>query len=77
MEKYLNKGIKEIIDEFPDVEHILSEYGIGCGPRNVGICQLKDIVRLHRLPQDQEQQLMAKIAQNIYPDNSVEAPQIS
>jgi hemerythrin-like domain-containing protein len=72
MEYYLNKGIKEIIDEFPGVENILSEYGIGCGPCNVGICLLKDIVQLHRLPHDQEKQLMAKIAQNIYPDKTFE-----
>ncbi len=77
MENYLNKAIKEIIDEFPGVENILSEYGIGCGPCNVGICLLKDIVQLHRLPQEQEQQLMARIAQNIHPDKSSEIPQIS
>ena len=27
MEAYLNKGIKEIIDQYPDVEKILNEYG--------------------------------------------------
>ncbi len=40
MEALLNKGIKEIIDEHPDVEKVLDEYGIGCGPCNVGICLL-------------------------------------
>jgi len=32
MEAYLNKGIKEIINQFPEVESILDEYGIGCAP---------------------------------------------
>jgi hemerythrin-like domain-containing protein len=77
MEKYLNKGIKEIIDEFPEVENILSEYGIGCGPCNVGLCLLKDIVQIHNLPQDQEQQLMARIAQQIYPDKRIDIPRIT
>ncbi len=76
MEKYLNKGIKEIINEFPEVENILGEYGIGCGPCNVGLCLLKDIVQIHNLPQDQEQQLMAKIARQIYPDKRIDIPQI-
>jgi hemerythrin-like domain-containing protein len=76
MEKYLNRGIKEIIDEFPEVENILSKYGIGCGPCNVGLCLLKDIVQIHNLPQDQEQQLMARIAQQIYPDKRIDIPQI-
>jgi hypothetical protein len=76
MEKYLNKGIKEIIDEFPEVENILNEYGIGCGPCNVGLCLLKDIVQIHNLPQDQEQQLMARIAQQIYPNKRIDIPRI-
>ena len=35
MEAYLNKGIKEIIDQFPEIEDILNEYDIGCGPCSV------------------------------------------
>jgi hemerythrin-like domain-containing protein len=77
MEKYLIKGIKEIIDEFPEVENILSEYGIGCGPCNVGLCLLKDIVQIHNLPQDQEQQLMARIAQQIYPGKRIDILRIT
>ena len=50
MEQYLNKGIKEVIDQYPEVEKILDEYGIGCGPcsddpRNAGaLAALRDIV---------------------------------
>jgi len=74
MEVFLNKGIKEIIDQYPDVEKILDEYGIGCGPCSVGICQLKDIVDIHNLPDDQEQELMQKIAGIIYPGQEVKIP---
>jgi hemerythrin-like domain-containing protein len=72
MEQYLNKGIKEIIDQFPQVEKILDEYGIGCGPCSVGICELKDIVDIHNLPAEQEQELMQKIAATIYPGQDVQ-----
>jgi hypothetical protein len=72
MEQYLNKGIKEIIDQFPEVEKILDEYGIGCGPCSVGICELKDIVDIHNLPAEQEQELMQKIAATIYPGQDVQ-----
>jgi hemerythrin-like domain-containing protein len=75
MEALLNKGIKEIIDQYPDVEKILDEYGIGCGPCSVGICELKDIVDIHNLPEDQEQELMHKIAGVIYPGQDVKIPE--
>jgi len=75
MEAFLNKGIKEIIDQYPAVEKILDEYGIGCGPCSVGICQLKDIVDIHNLPEDQEQELMQKIAGVIYPGQEVKIPE--
>ncbi len=76
MEAYLNKGIKEVIDEFPEVEKILDEYGIGCGPCSVGTCLLKDIVEIHDLPLDKEQEMMTRVATIIYPDKIIEFPQI-
>lgn len=75
MEAYLNQGIKEIIDQYPAVEKILDEYGIGCGPCSVGLCLLKDIVEIHRLPPDQEQELMVRIAKTIDPEADIEIPE--
>ena len=74
METYLNKSIKEVIDEFPEVEKVLDEFGIGCGPCSVGTCLLKDIVEIHDLPADKEKLMMAKIAKIIYPDRPIEIP---
>ncbi len=54
MEEYLNKGIKEIMNQFPEVENILNEYGIGCAPCSVSTCLLKDIVEIHSLPAEDE-----------------------
>ncbi len=76
METYLNKGIKEIIDQFPEVENILNEYDVGCAPCSVGTCLLKDIVEIHSLPEDREQEMMTRIAKTIYPDREVEVPKI-
>lgn len=75
MEEYLNRGIKEVIDEFPGLESILDEYGIGCGPCSVGTCLFKDIVEIHNLQPDQEQEMMARVAKAINPDAQVEIPQ--
>ena len=76
MEAYLDKGIKEIIEEFPGIEDVLNDYDIGCGPCNVGICLLKDIVAIHRLPDQQEQQLMARIAKTIDPNKDISIPRV-
>jgi hemerythrin-like domain-containing protein len=74
MEEYLNKGIKEVITEFPAVDKILEEYGIGCGPCSVGTCLLKDIVAIHNLPEDEQRVMMARIAKVIYPDKVIPLP---
>ncbi len=76
MEEYLNKSIKEIINQFPEVADILNEYNIGCAPCSVGSCLLKDIVEIHNLPAEEEQELMARIAKVIYPDREVKIPEI-
>ncbi len=76
METYLNKGIKQIINQFPEVENILDEYGIGCAPCNVGTCLLKDIIEIHRLDADEEQKIMARIAKIFYPGKVIKIPQI-
>ena len=74
MEAYLNRSIKEVMTAFPAVEKILGEYGIGCGPCAVGSCLLKDIVEIHNLPEEDEKELMARIAQTIYPDQKMKIP---
>jgi hemerythrin-like domain-containing protein len=72
MEAYLNRSIKEVIKEFPPVEKILDDYGIGCGPCAVGLCLLKDIVSIHNLPAEEEKAMMAQIAQVITPGREVQ-----
>jgi hemerythrin-like domain-containing protein len=74
MDEYLNKGIKEIINEFPQIESVLNDYDIGCGPCSVGICLLKDIVAIHRLSGDQEQELMIRIAKTIRSEEDIKIP---
>ena len=76
MERYLDKGIKEVIDQFPEVENILNEYEIGCAPRTVGTCLLKDIVEIHNLPAEQEREMMTRIAKTIYPNKAIEIPRV-
>jgi hemerythrin-like domain-containing protein len=71
MELYRDKGIKDIIGEFPKVAEILEEYGIGCGPCTVGICLLKDILDIHKMTPEKEEELMARIEAVIYPERQM------
>ncbi|NJD57058.1 MAG: hypothetical protein FIA94_11735 [Nitrospirae bacterium] len=76
MEQYLNRGIKEIIGEFPETGRILDEFNIGCTACSVGTCLLKDIVEVHNLPYEEEHALMLRIGRVIYPGVEVEVPRI-
>jgi len=71
---YLNKGVKEVITEFPVIEKILDEFNIGCGACGEGLCLLKDIVEIHNLDEDREKELMARISKVIYPDKKISFP---
>lgn len=72
MDSYKNTGIKDIITTFPKVEKILGEYGIGCGECTVGICELKDILEIHKMVPEKEKELMTRIEAVIYPHRQVE-----
>ncbi|MBY9007305.1 MAG: hypothetical protein KGD63_11165 [Candidatus Lokiarchaeota archaeon] len=67
-ETYLNKGIKEIIIEFPKVKNILEEYEIGCGKCAKGLCHLKDILNNNEINPEMEKKIMMKIMQIIASD---------
>jgi hemerythrin-like domain-containing protein len=72
MKEWKNKGIKEIISQYPQVGTILEEYGIGCGPCTVGMCLLKDILDIHTLSPEKEKDLMCRIEAVIYPERGIE-----
>ena len=71
MQAYVTRGIKGIIAEFPRIGKILEESGIGCGPCTVGICQLMDILEIHKLSKEAEVELMLRIEAEIYPDRNI------
>jgi iron-sulfur cluster repair protein YtfE (RIC family) len=68
MEEYLNRSINEVILEFPQVAEILNGYKIGCVTCSVGSCPLSEIVAIHNLPKEAEEELMKGIEKAIYPD---------
>jgi len=76
MNEYLNKPIKEIIKDYPNIGAILDSYGIGCVSCSVGSCLLKDIVEIHNLSIEKERELLFKISKVIYPDKAVDIPTI-
>jgi hemerythrin-like domain-containing protein len=71
MNIYMNRGIKEVIGEFPEVGRILDSFGIGCVNCSVGTCLMKDIIGIHNLSRNEEAQLMGSIEKAIYPDREV------
>jgi hypothetical protein len=60
MKKYLKKGIKEVLNEYPDLAPILAEYDIDCYKCD-GNCLFKDIFEWHNLSMEQEMDMKDKI----------------
>ncbi|SCY34463.1 hemerythrin domain-containing protein [Alkaliphilus peptidifermentans] len=72
MEKQLNRDIKSVMSEFPEVGIILEEFDIGCTTCGVGICLLKDIISIHDVPKQVEELMMKRIEKAIYPERNIE-----
>ena len=76
MQEYLQSNIKDIIQQFPGVGELLEEHKIACVSCGVGTCLLQDIMEIHNLSQDQEQELMTRLVRILYPDREIEIPRI-
>lgn len=64
-EGYLDKAIMDVIKKYPKVGDMLSGYDIACVTCKVGICKLKDIVKIHGLGSEKEKEIFEKINQII------------
>lgn len=74
MEELLNRGIKEIIEEYPAIGDILSEYKVGCVTCEGGVCLLRQIVAIHNLAPETERDILTRIAAVVWPGREVKIP---
>ena len=56
-----NMAVKDAIGRYPEVGAILDRHKIGCTKCKVGICKVKDVVRIHHLPKQQEKRIYDEI----------------
>lgn len=61
METLLHEPIRNVIARYPSIGSLLAEQGIDCTSCSVGTCLLKDVLKVHGFPAQQEQQLLADI----------------
>ena len=64
MKRFLNKGIKEVLKEYPQLAPILAEYDINCYKCD-GNCLFKDIFEEHNLSMKEEMELKGKMSKII------------
>ena len=57
----MKMDIKSLIEALPEVGKILERYGISCVPCTIGTCKLKDVVKFHALPSQDEAEMMFQI----------------
>lgn len=77
MTKQINRYIKELLDENPDLGDVLAQAGIGCVDCSVGTCRLGDIIGIHRLEAAEATVLMQNLGKAIYGDQAFELPAIA
>jgi len=56
-----DQAIQDVIKEHPQIGEILDRYEIGCVSCSVGICLVKDVVSIHALGEEIEQQIESEI----------------
>ncbi|MBE0597435.1 MAG: hypothetical protein IH614_09210 [Desulfuromonadales bacterium] len=56
-----NQAIQDVLKTHPRIGEILSAYEIACVTCGVGICLLKDVVAIHALGAEAEQQIEGEI----------------
>jgi iron-sulfur cluster repair protein YtfE (RIC family) len=61
MKKHLDRHIKEVLKDYPQLAAVLADYDINCYTCN-GNCLFKDIFEEHNLSMKQEMEIKAAIA---------------
>lgn len=56
-----DEAINKVIAEHPAIGKILQKYEIGCVTCGVGICLVKDVVTIHALGSEIEEQIETEI----------------
>jgi hypothetical protein len=55
------QAIQDVLNNHPHIGKILQEFDIGCVGCGVGICQLQDVVSIHALGSELEEQIETRI----------------
>lgn len=77
MNDQMERNIKDVITEYPEVGNILDDAGVACVSCGVGTCKLGDIIGIHNLSAEQEEEILTKIAAIIFPGQKVKIPRTS
>lgn len=56
-----DQAIQDVIKAHPQIGEILNRFDIGCVTCSVGICLVKDVVSIHALGDEVEQQIENEI----------------
>ena len=72
----LAANVRDVMTRFPAVGTVLNENSIGCTACSLGSCRLRDVVDVHGLSPEQETALFARIAQIVFPGQTLEFPHL-
>ena len=73
MTDYIELGVKDIMERYPEVGVVLRDFGIGCVDCSARSCTLRDVVTLHSLPPDKLSDMAERLASALDDDERVSA----
>lgn len=76
MREQLDRNIKELMDQHPDLDGILEAAGIGCKSCSLGTCRVKDILEIHDLDSARIHALLLRMGEVIHGGAPFEVPML-
>lgn len=70
----LARGVKDVIHEHSEIGRLLTDHHVGCVSCSVGTCRLRDVIDIHNLNEEQEHELLTRVATVVYPGRTIDIP---
>lgn len=73
VESVLERGIKDVIREHPDLGELLATHDVGCAGCEMGSCRVRDVMVVHPLADGERTVILGRIGAELCPGHAITA----